>query len=82
MLENIASAYLIPGRLQGGVCGGRKVVAFAITLTKESNHMDGAVVLAASIGEHGVLLPHVTSPPPVYFPSCLAVRLSVCVPLC
>ena len=49
-MENIAGAYLVPGRLQGGVCGGRKAVAFAITLTKEGNHMDGAVVLAASIG--------------------------------
>lgn len=34
------------------MCGGRKVVAFAITLTKEGNHLDGAAVLAASIGEN------------------------------
>lgn len=50
-LRNIASAYLRPDRFSGGKCGGRKVVAFAITLTKEGDHLDGAVVLAASIGE-------------------------------
>lgn len=50
-LRNIASAHLHQGRLSGGLCGGRKVVAFAITLTKEGNHLDGAAVLAASIGE-------------------------------
>ena len=49
-LRHIASAYLQPDQLVGGLCGGRKVVAFAITLTKEGNHLDGAAVLAASIG--------------------------------
>lgn len=34
-----------------GACGGRKVVAFAITLTKDGYHLDGAAVLAASIGK-------------------------------
>lgn len=63
VLKNIAEAYLIPGQLHGGVCGGRKVVAFAITLTKEGNHMDGAVVLAASIGGYGILLLPLPSPP-------------------
>eukprot|EP00752_Nemacystus_decipiens_P003689 g3399.t1 len=48
-LRNIASAYLQPDQLVGGLCGGRKVVGFAITLTKEGNHLDGAAVLAASI---------------------------------
>lgn len=51
VLKHIANAYLQPGRLVGGMCGGRKVVAFAITLTMDGHHMDGAAVLAASIGE-------------------------------
>lgn len=50
LLRHIASAYLQPDQLAGGLCGGRKVVAFAITLTKEGNHLDGAAVLAVSIG--------------------------------
>lgn len=35
----------------GGDFGDKKVVAFAITLTKDGNHLDGAAVLATSIGE-------------------------------
>ncbi|CAN0007313.1 unnamed protein product [Scytosiphon promiscuus] len=50
-LRNVANAHLQPDHLVGGRCGGRKVVAFAITLTKEGNHLDGAAVLAASIDE-------------------------------
>ncbi|CAN0477113.1 unnamed protein product [Ectocarpus sp. 12 AP-2014] len=48
-LRHIASAYLQSDQLLGGVCGGRKAVAFAISLTREGNHLDGAAVLAASI---------------------------------
>ncbi|CAM9734915.1 unnamed protein product [Ectocarpus fasciculatus] len=48
-LRHIASAYLQSDQLLGGVCGGRKAVAFAISLTKEGHHLDGAAVLAASI---------------------------------
>eukprot|EP00903_Cladosiphon_okamuranus_P022060 g20287.t1 len=48
-LRNIASAHLQPDQLADGLCGGRKVVAFAVTLTKEGNHLDGAVVLATSV---------------------------------
>ncbi|CAM9509562.1 unnamed protein product, partial [Hapterophycus canaliculatus] len=48
-LRHISSAHLQPDQLVGGRCGGQKVVAFAITLTMEGNHLDGAAVLAASI---------------------------------
>lgn len=42
--------YLQPELLIDGKCEGRDVVAFAITLTKDGSHLDGAAVLAASIG--------------------------------
>ncbi|CAN0050547.1 unnamed protein product, partial [Ascophyllum nodosum] len=50
LLKNIAGTNnLAPQQLREGRCGGRKVVAFAITLTKDGPFMDGAAVLAASI---------------------------------
>lgn len=50
--KNIASVYLAPKEmLSGGRCGGRKAVAFAITLTKDGPFMDGAIVLGASLGK-------------------------------
>lgn len=51
ILRNIASAYLEPELLNGGTFDGDwKVVAYAVTLTKDDDHMDGATVLAVSIG--------------------------------
>lgn len=51
VLSHIAHAYLHPELIVEGVYCKRKVVAFAVTLTKDGNHLDGAAVLATSIGK-------------------------------
>lgn len=62
VLKHVAHAYLRPELLMDGRCGGRKVVAFAITLTKDGAHLDGAAVLATSIGKKRICAVQTTLP--------------------
>lgn len=49
-LPPISGTHLRSGHTASGD-SAEKVVAFAITLTKDGNHLDGAAVLATSIGQ-------------------------------
>lgn len=51
ILKHIAHTHLQPHLFEHHERYGRKIVAYAITLTKDGNFLDGAAVLAVSIGE-------------------------------